>query len=132
MLIDLHDADASILTTYGRHLAPIYVPEIILREVEQLDTSKAESLGLTVVEPTFQQFALAAKKRGALSVADHLCPIMAKENGWTAVSNDTALRGACKKDGVPTLWGLEVITQVVTAGFLSRGSRGDRRSCSRE
>ena len=58
VLIDYAKTDRSILTMHVRHFGPIFVPRVILDEVDQLDAAECESLGLTIVEtfakrPTF-------------------------------------------------------------------------------
>ena len=73
VLIDFCEADASVLEIFARNLGTIHVPSTILDEVEQLDESKAASLGLIVVEPSLAQLMSSAVKRGRLSAADHLC-----------------------------------------------------------
>lgn len=50
VLIDYAQTDPSVLTLHVRHFGPIYVPSVILDEVDQLDAADCESLGLTVVE----------------------------------------------------------------------------------
>lgn len=119
VLIDFCEADASVLTVFSQHLGAIHVAATILDEVDQLDESKAASLGLNVVEPSLAQLGASAVKRGRLSAADHLCLVLARENGWTCVSNDKALRTACKEEGIPVLWGLEIIALTVDACVLS-------------
>ncbi len=119
VLIDFCEADSSVLTVFSRNLGEIHVASTILDEVEQLDESTAASIGLNVIEPTLDQLGASSVKRGRLSAEDHLCLILARENGWTCVSNDKALRTACKDEGVPILWGLEVIALTVEGGLLS-------------
>ena len=119
VLIDFCEADASVLTVFSRNLGAIHVASTVLDEVEQLDDSNAASLGLNVIEPSLAQLVASAVKRGRLSAADHLCLVLARENGWTCVSNDKALRTACKEEGIPVLWGLEVIALTVDACLLS-------------
>jgi hypothetical protein len=50
VLIDYAKTDPSILAIHVRHLGPIYVPSVILDEVDQLDVADCERLGLTVIE----------------------------------------------------------------------------------
>jgi rRNA-processing protein FCF1 len=119
ILIDFCEADASVLTVFSRHLGAIHVAATVLDEVEQLDESQAAALGLNVVDPSLDQLTASSVKRGRLSAADHLCLVLARDNGWTCVSNDKALRTACTAEGVPVLWGLEVIALTVEAGLLS-------------
>jgi predicted nucleic acid-binding protein len=115
VLIDFCDADPSVLRVVSRAVGAIHVATPVLAEVEQLDESTAESLGLRVVEPPLSMFAAAARKRGRLSPRDHLCLLMAKAEGWTCVSNDRALRTVWVADGVDVLWGLEMMGLAVAS-----------------
>jgi predicted nucleic acid-binding protein len=118
VLIDYCDADPSVLRVISRSVGEIRVASPVLAEVDGLDESAATALGLVVVEPSFAMFANAASKRGGLSVRDHLCLLLAKEEGLTCVSNDKALRNACKREGISVLWGLEMMGLAVEAGAL--------------
>lgn len=118
VLIDYCDADPSVLRIISRSVGEIRVASPVLAEVDGLDESAATALGLVVVEPSFEMFARAAVKRGGLSVRDHLCLLLAKEEGSTCVSNDKALRNACKNEEIPVLWGLEMMGLAVEAGAL--------------
>lgn len=118
VLIDFWDADPSVITLVVREIGPIHIAENVLSEVSQVDRSAAITAGLTIIEPTFEMMTAAARRRRGLSFQDHLCLLMAREHGWTCVSNDGRLRKACDEDEVPVLWGLEVLAQVVEAGGL--------------
>jgi predicted nucleic acid-binding protein len=118
VLIDFCEADESVLTLVSKHVGTIHIALPIFQEVDQLDESSARALGLHVVEPEVDMLEAAARKRGALSVQDHLCFLLAKEHGWTCVSNDTALRRVCTTENVPLLWGLEMMGLAVEAGAL--------------
>ncbi len=118
VLIDYVSSERAVLASAARHVGTVYVSTTIIDEVADLDTTECERLGLQVVEPSLPQLATAASKRGRLSFQDHLCLILARENGWTCVTNDVALRKACAKDGVSVLWGLEVMVELVAAGHL--------------
>lgn len=120
VLIDFAKTDASLLRLIGDHVGPIHVPAPVLAEVKQLDASTATSLGLRIVDPDLDTAARAATLGGALSFEDRLCVIMAKASGWTCVSNDSRLRQTCVREGVPTLWGLELLLQLVGAGGLPK------------
>ena len=44
---------------------------------------------------------------------------MAKQGGWTCVTNDGKLRRECAAEKVPVLWGLEPMIDLVGAGHLT-------------
>ena len=50
VLIDYAKTDPSVLALYIRHIGPIFVPMVILDEVDQLDARDCERLGLTIIE----------------------------------------------------------------------------------
>jgi len=57
------DADRSVLTLASRHIGQIHVPSLLLDEVEGLDESECERLGLLVVEPEGALLAAAGRQR---------------------------------------------------------------------
>jgi len=120
VLIDFAKTDPSLLRLIVAHVGPIHVPFQVLAEVKQLDASTATSLGLRIVDPDLDTAARAAALGGALSFEDRLCLLMAKASGWTCVSNDRRLRRTCEDEGVPTLWGLELLLRLVSAGGLPK------------
>ena len=120
VLIDFTKTDPTLLKLIVAHVGLIHVPSPVLAEVKQLDQSTAASLGLRIVDPDLETAMQAASLVGPLSFQDRLCLMMAKASGWTCVSNDGYLRRACEIDGVPTLWGLELLLGLVAAGGLPR------------
>ena len=92
VLIDYCATDRSILTLISRHVGQIHVPVELLEEVKALDESECDRLGLHVFEPELEQLAAAGKRRPGLSYYDHLCLLVAKQGGWTCVTNDGKLR----------------------------------------
>jgi hypothetical protein len=51
-------------------------------------------------------------------LADRFCFVVCKDNDWTCVSNDKALRRACESAGVAVLWSLELLLELVKLGHL--------------
>ena len=68
---------------------------------------------------------LAAEKKGSLSFQDNMCLILAKEHGWTCVTNDKPLRRECELEGIPLIWGIELICILVESGGLPVKHAGD-------
>jgi hypothetical protein len=91
----------------------------VFREVTQVQRADAPKLGLTVIEPTLDMLAQAAATKGRLSFEDRIAVVMSKKLGFTCVSNDTQLRLECNRQGVPVLWGLELLLQLADAGAIS-------------
>jgi hypothetical protein len=51
-------------------------------------------------------------------LTDRFCFVVARDNGWTCVTNDKALRRACEGAGVTVLWSLELLLDLVNGGHL--------------
>lgn len=120
VLIDYAKADVSILELVARHVAPVRIALPLLDEVDQFTRSDCERLGILIEEPSLDQLLQAAAQRGGpLSFQDRLCIIVAHASGWTCVSNDKSLRRECDRIGVPVLWGLELMVQLVDRGQLT-------------
>jgi hypothetical protein len=113
VLIDFAKADSSLITITAHHLGEVYVAAPVFEEVHDLDPAMADSLGIKVFEPTLEMVVSAASNRGRLSFQDRLCLIIAKENGWTCISNDKRLRADCMGEGVSVMWGFEVLALLV-------------------
>ncbi len=95
VLIDYANSELSVLTLAAHHIGPLYVPNVVLDEVEQLTEGDCESFGLTVLDEPVEILLAAGEKRGALSFEDHVCLLLAKDNDWICVSNDKPLHRAC-------------------------------------
>lgn len=118
VLIDYATADLSVLALVVEHLGPVYVARDVLDEVDQLDEDACERLGVKVVDGTVEQILEAGAARGGLSFADRMCLILARDGGWTCVSNDGPLRRACIAEGAKVMWGLQMMLELVAAGGL--------------
>lgn len=59
------------------------------------------------------------------SFEDALCLMIAKERGWTCVSNDRRLRFAFGTENVPVLWGFDILMLLVDARALSASAASD-------
>ena len=83
--------------------------------------------------PQVEQMILAAtEKRGPLSFQDNLSLILAKEHGWTCVTNDKPLRRECESEGVTLIWELELLCILVESGGLPALHSKDMILCIRE
>jgi len=118
VLIDYAKTDRQVLALAVQVLGPVFVATPVLAEVRQLTEEDARTLGLTLVEPETELLLTAAEVRGRLSFQDHVCLLLARERGWTCVTNDKPLQGACSALGVPWMWGLHLLLRLVEAGTL--------------
>jgi predicted nucleic acid-binding protein len=119
VLIDYCATERNILTLISRHVGQVHVPAELLEEVKGLDESECDRLGLRVFEPELDMLVAAGKRRPGLSYYDHLCLLVAKQGGWTCVTNDGKLRRDCAAENVPVLWGLEPMIELVASEHLS-------------
>lgn len=119
VLIDYTKTNPDILLLVSKHIGSIYVVADILEEVEQLDVEQCHAIGLTIVEGSLAQMTEASRRGGPLSFEDKLCLILARDNGWSCLTNDGPLREACKSQGISVVWGLEIMLQLVAAGHVS-------------
>lgn len=122
VLIDYAKTDPSILTMHVRHFGPIFVPSVILDEVDQLDVAECESLGLTIVEEPLEILLAATEHRGPLSFEDQVCLLLARTNQWTCVTNEKPLHRACKREKVASIWELRLMIELVHAEQLAKDS----------
>lgn len=118
VLIDYAKTSIAILGQVAKHVGPVYVAADVLEEVEQLDEALCKAIGLTVVDGNLAQLTEASQRGGPLSFEDKLCLVLARDNGWACLSNDGPLRDACKAQGVPVVWGLEIMLSLVEGGHL--------------
>jgi hypothetical protein len=108
-----------VLSLAARHLGPVYVPRILLREVDQLDEVVCSELGFILLDTSTQQVLEAGNQRGALSFEDRLCLALARERDLRCVTNDRRLRSECRSQGIEIVWGLEMMLELVEGGFLA-------------
>lgn len=74
VLIDLCEADRTLIRLISQHVGPIHVPLPVLQEVDQIDEAQCADLGILLVEPSLQTAIDAAThRRAGLSFNDHLC-----------------------------------------------------------
>lgn len=119
VLIDIADANEAVLGLIAQHLARVIIPTPVLAEVDGLDELKCAALGLEVVEPTLDQLREAAIPHPALSFADKVCIIVARDAGGIAWTNDGPLGDECDAHGVPKMRGLRPLIALVEAGALA-------------
>lgn len=118
VLIDIADANEAVLALIVQHVARVIVPTPVLAEVDALDELKCAALGLEVIEPTLEQLQEASVPHPALSFADKVCLIVARDAGATCWTNDGPLSDECQARGVPRVRGLRPILVLVENGTL--------------
>ena len=119
VVIDFCEADILMLGKVSRYVGQVHILTTVLDEVDQLTEAKCTELAIVVLDPPVEIVSTVPGRRSGLSINDQLCLAVAKENGWTCVTNDRALRRACKAVDVESLWGLETLVLVVEAGGVA-------------
>jgi rRNA-processing protein FCF1 len=118
VLVDYQNSDFSVLGLVNTHVGQVHVLTTIIEEVDGLEIGDCERLGLKAIEPELIQLTRAAGKRGQLSFRDRLCLIVASDANFVCVTNDKPLRSACTDEGVSILWGLEIMSALVSANAM--------------
>jgi len=121
VLIDFRAADPDVLALVAKHLGVVHVPRAVIDEVPGLTPAECQLLGVAVVTPETAQPLEASGRRGRLSFADHLCLVLARDGDWACVTNDRALREGCAQESIETVWGLELMLNLVGKRQLPPG-----------
>jgi len=80
VLIDLCEADRTIIRLVSDHISRVHVPLPVLREeVDQIDEAECADLGIVPIEPSLETAMAAATRRAGLSFHDHLCVLLARD-----------------------------------------------------
>jgi rRNA-processing protein FCF1 len=119
VLIDILKADEEVLKL-AAEVYDIYLPYVVLQEVEQLDEDKAVRIGLKLYEEGTDLIAFAIKNEGKLSMEDIVCFEIAKANGFTCLTNDSNLRARCEAEGVAWMRGFRLLLKLVEAGKITK------------
>lgn len=118
VLIDYVHSELRPLRLWARHIGPVYVPRMLLREVDGLSEKGCAQLGLQLADPSIEQLDEAAQHQPGLAFADRLCLVLARDGKLTCATNDRRLRNECQNQGVEFMWGLEIMISLVHAAHL--------------
>lgn len=119
VLIDFIKADRAVLKLIVQHVGSLHVTSPVVDEINEIeDENELVELGLIIIEPEIEDAYAAASQPGPISFQDRLCLLAAKRHGFTCVTNDKNLRKLCKQEGVPFLWGLQLIVELHKAGGI--------------
>ena len=120
VLIDFLKTERAILRLVINHVGSLYVTSPVVDEINEVDSeNELEALGLIIIEPEMEDAYAASGQGGPLSFEDRLCLLTAKRHGFICVTNDKNLRKVCDQEGVPLLWGLELVAELHMAGGIS-------------
>lgn len=120
VLIDYRESDLVILELVAQHLGRLAVLSSVLDEVRGVTPTQCARLGIEIIEVETERMLRATEVESSVSFNDRLCLIVCREEGWTCVTNDGALRRLCTRHGVETRFGLGLMVDLVKAGVLSR------------
>ena len=120
VLIDYRESELGILELVVQHVGRVAVLASVLDEVRGVTAAQCVGLGIEVVEVETETMVQAAEVESSASFNDRLCLVACREEGWTCVTNDGALRRLCERHGVETRFGLGLMVDLVAAGALTR------------
>ena len=120
VLIDYRESEIKILELVVQHIGRVVVLAPVLDEVQGVTPTQCSQLGIEVVEVETEQLVRASEVESRVSFNDRLCLVACREEGWTCVTNDGALRRLCERHGVATRFGLGLMVDLVAVGALTR------------
>lgn len=120
VLIDYRESELGILELVVEHVGRVAVLAPVLGEVRGVTAAQCARLGIEVVEVETERMLQAADVDSSVSFNDRLCLVVCREESWTCVTNDGALRRLCKRHGVETRFGLGLMVDLVAAGALTQ------------
>ena len=120
VLIDYRESEIKILKLVVQHMGRVVVLAPVLDEVQGVTPAQCAQLGIEVVEVETEQLVRATEVESRVSFNDRLCLVACREEGWTCVTNDGALRRLCERHGVATRFGLGLMVDLVAVGALTR------------
>jgi predicted nucleic acid-binding protein len=120
VLIDYRESELGILELVVEHVGRVAVLAPVLGEVRGVTAAQCARLGIDIVEVETERMVQASEVEPSVSFNDRLCLIACREEGWTCVTNDSALRRLCERHGVEARYGLGLMVDLVAAGALTQ------------
>ena len=114
------ESELEILQLVAEHVGRVVVLAPVLDEVRGVTKIQCASLGLEVIEVETEQMLRASQVESSVSFNDRLCLVACRDEDWTCVTNDGALRRLCKQYGVQTKFGLGLMVDLVAEGALAK------------
>lgn len=114
----------AVLSLVAEQLRPLVVVSTVFDEVRELDADECANLGIRIVEATAEQLDRADCGGSPVSFSDRVGLVVCRDEGWTCVTNDRALRGLCEQLGVPVRFGLSLLVDLTAAGAITRRRAG--------
>jgi hypothetical protein len=120
VLIDYRESELGVLELVVQHVARVAVLAPVLDEVRGVTAAQCARLGIEVIEVETERMVQATEFESSVSFNDRLCLVTCREERWTCVTNDGALRRLCERHNVDTRFGLGLMIDLVAAGALPR------------
>ena len=120
VLIDYLQSEFGILSLVAEHVGRLVVLQPVLDEVRGLTVAQCARSGIKVIAAETERMFQAAAVESNVSFNDRLCLVMCREERWTCVTNDGALRRLCLRHGVETRYGLGLMVDLVATGAITR------------
>ena len=120
VLIDYLKSEFAILSLVAEYVGRVVVLEQVLGEVRGLTAAECERAGIDVIVAETERMLHAAAVESNVSFSDRLCLVTFREERWTCVTDDGALRRLCQRHGVETRYGLGLMVDLVALGALPR------------
>lgn len=114
VLIDFVAVDEDLIRELVKYWGRVFVPDVVLNEVKAIKMSRAEELGLTILETP-----LSVVECKTLTFADRACLHFAFENQWVCLANDSRLRKECTTRGVEAVWGMKMLVLLSEVGQIT-------------
>lgn len=122
LLIDLCNVNRDIINLFAQCEGGICVIRNVLEEVLKLSEEEASQRGVRILDPDITIYHEAAGIQDGLSFADHICLIIARQQGLVLITNDKRLKNECKQQDIPVLWELEAVGLLVRKKLLTKSA----------
>ena len=121
VLIDFIKVDRNILRSIVKYVGQVLVLGDTVEKVRDVRSEdELTELGLTVILPDFRDAFAATSMSGRISYDDWLCFLTARRNECRCASNNKHLRSACIREGIPVIWGIELLAMLAESGGISK------------
>ena len=119
-LLDIVEADPSIIQLVAAHLGDLRIPAPALLKIDNAKAYEIQRLGVSVHECTTEDLLEAAPNNLSLSFEERLCLITARDEKWTLVTHDLVLKRICDSDDVTSVCALDLLLQLLKGAHISQ------------
>lgn len=119
-LLDIAEADSSIIQLVTAHLGDLRIPAPALVKIDDARADEFLSLGVSVHECTTENLLEAGPNELSLSFEERLCLIAARDEKWTLLTHDLVLKRTCDGNGIRSACALDLLIQLLKGSHISR------------